>query len=80
MNTLKLLIIIAVIGTIAGFGILSNDVILNAQSISVWETLTDFTEGHSCNCQEFDGNGVPTGNTGSQYCSALSQHAQDLCT
>jgi hypothetical protein len=78
MSPLKLLIIIAIVGGIAGFGILSNDILLDAQSVTVWDTLGDFTGGHTCECEEIV-NGVPTGNFGSQYCS-LTQHGQDLCT
>ena len=59
MNSIKLLIIIAIIGTIAGVGILSNDIFLNAQSITVWDTLDAFSNGHECTCGEFDENGDP---------------------
>ena len=65
MNSLKLLAIIAVVGAIAGFGILSNDIILNAQSITVVDSteLTDF----DCECD------VGTN------CDQLSPAAKELC-
>lgn len=60
--------IMAIVGTIAGFGILSNDIILNAQSITVWNDLAEFDD-HDCECD--------LGNPPS--CDDLSDHAKMLC-
>jgi len=68
MNSIKLLAIIAVIGAIAGFGILSNDILLNAQSLTVWDNLDAFTGGHTCECDL----NLPN-------CDNLSDHAKMLC-
>lgn len=67
MNSLKLLAIIAVVGAIAGFGILSNEIILHAQSITVFDSLADF-EDYDCNCELEVSN-----------CDDLSDHAKMLC-
>ncbi len=65
MNSVKLLVIIAVVGAIAGIGILSNDIILNAQSITVVDS-TEFTD-FDCECD------VGTD------CDQLSPAAKALC-
>jgi len=70
MNSLKLIAIIAIVGAIAGFGILSNDILLNAQSITVWDNLDAFTGGHTCECDI--GVGLD--------CDDLSANGQALCT
>ena len=68
MNSIKLLAIIAIVGAIAGFGILSNDILLNTQSITVWDKLADFEFGHTCECDL----NLPN-------CDNLSDHAKMLC-
>ena len=69
MNSLKLLVIIAIVGAIAGFGILSNDILLNAQTITVWDNLDAFTGGHTCECDLDEPD-----------CDDLSANGQALCT
>lgn len=68
MNSIKLLIVIAIVGAIAGFGILSNDIMLGIQSITVWDHFDAFSAGNECTC-----------NIGGTDCEDLSVHGKELC-